>query len=88
MQEKEELSKLSKQGQLVIPSAIRKQLHLEGGDIFTWTINDKSEMVLKKKELDWSQILKRTPEEEITFDKNGNYDAKKHPDFHDWMTNS
>jgi len=87
MQEKEELSKLSKQGQLVIPSAIRKQLNLEGGDIFTWSINNKSEIVLKKKTLDWSQILKQTPVEEIKYDKNGHYDKEKHPEFHDWMIN-
>ena len=41
----------------------------------------------KKKKLDWSRILKRTPEEKIALDKNENYDAKKHPNFHDWMTN-
>lgn len=47
---------------------------------------NESEMILKKKS-DWNQILKRTPEETITVDKNGNYDIKKHPEFHDWMTN-
>lgn len=87
MQEKEELSKLSKQGQLVIPAAIRKQLHLEGGDVFSWTINDKSEIVIKKKTLNWDQILNNTPVENVEFDKNGHYDLEKHPEFHDWMIN-
>lgn len=33
--------------------------------------------------LDWSDLVKQYPVENIDIDENGHYDPKKSPDFHD-----
>lgn len=32
---------------------------------------------------DWAELLKKISVETIEIDKNGHYDPKKHPEFHD-----
>ena len=37
--------------------------------------------------LDWANLVKQIPVEDVKIDENGYFDPKKSPDFHDWMTN-
>lgn len=37
--------------------------------------------------LDWSNLVKQYPVENVDIDENGHYDPKKSPDFHDWIVN-
>ncbi|MEE6659861.1 AbrB family transcriptional regulator [Limosilactobacillus pontis] len=37
--------------------------------------------------LDWADLVKQIPVENIEIDEHGYYDPKAHPDFHDWMVN-
>ena len=37
--------------------------------------------------LDWSNLVKQIPVEDVKIDENGYFDPKKSPDFHDWMIN-
>jgi len=37
--------------------------------------------------LDWANLVKQIPVENVDIDENGHYDPKKSPDFHDWMVN-
>jgi hypothetical protein len=42
---------------------------------------------LNNNNFDWDEIIAKTPVEKVVFDKNGHYDAKKSPNFDDWMKN-
>ncbi|WP_235808364.1 AbrB/MazE/SpoVT family DNA-binding domain-containing protein [Companilactobacillus nodensis] len=83
------MSKISSKGQVVIPAPFRKALHLNSGDELSVTVNSDNEIVLKKQPtaLEWHDLMKDIPTEVVDIDKNGHYDEKKSPDFHDWMVN-
>lgn len=82
------IGKVSQKGQIVIPVAIRKMLGLEKGSKVTFEVRGNSVEIKKvPTSLDWAELLKEIPEEKVEFDKNGHYDPKKSPDFHDWMGN-
>lgn len=38
--------------------------------------------------LDWANLVDQLPEEQVDIDKDGNYNPKKSPHFHNWMINS
>ncbi|MCC4399367.1 AbrB/MazE/SpoVT family DNA-binding domain-containing protein [Limosilactobacillus reuteri] len=80
--------KMSQKGQIVIPAAIRKALGLEKGTEVSFEIKG-NEVRIKKlpTALDWADLIKEIPVEDVEIDKNGHYDPKKSPDFHDWMVN-
>lgn len=80
--------KMSQKGQVVIPAVIRKALGLEKGTEVSFEVKD-NEVRIKKlpTALDWSELVKEIPVEDVEIDKNGHYDPKKSPDFHDWMVN-
>ena len=37
--------------------------------------------------LDWAEVIKDIPVENVDIDENGYYDAEKSSNFHDWMVN-
>lgn len=80
--------KISQKGQLVIPAAIRKALGLDKGAKVSFEVKN-NEVIVKKlpTALDWSNLIAELPEEKVEIDKNGQYDPKKSPNFHDWMVN-
>ncbi len=80
--------KVSQKGQVVIPAAIRKSLGLEKGTKVSFEVKD-NEIRIKKlpSALDWADLIKEIPVENVEIDENGHYDPKKSPDFHDWMVN-
>ncbi len=80
--------KMSQKGQVVIPAAIRKALGLEKGTELSFEVKD-NEIRIKKlpTALDWADLVKEIPVEDVEIDENGHYDPKKSPDFHDWMVN-
>ena len=81
-------SKVSQKGQVVIPIKIRKALGLKKGSKVSFELNN-GEITIKKlpTALDWANLVKQIPVEDVKFDKNGYFDPKKSPDFHDWMVN-
>lgn len=80
--------KVSQKGQVVIPATIRKSLGLEKGTKVSFEVKD-NEIRIKKlpSALDWADLIKEIPVENVEIDENGHYDPKKSPDFHDWMVN-
>lgn len=80
--------KISQKGQVVIPAAIRKALGLEKGSEVSFELKG-DEITIKKlpTALDWADLVKQYPVEDVEIDENGRYDPKKSPDFHDWMVN-
>lgn len=80
--------KISQKGQVVIPAAIRKALGLEKGSEVSFELKG-NEITIKKlpTALDWADLVKQYPVEDVEIDENGRYDPKKSPDFHDWMVN-
>ncbi|MDU4240712.1 AbrB/MazE/SpoVT family DNA-binding domain-containing protein [Limosilactobacillus fermentum] len=82
------MGKMSQKGQVVIPSAIRKALGLTKGTEVSFEVKD-DEIRIKKlpTALDWSDLVKQYPVEDVDIDENGHYDPEKSPDFHDWMVN-
>ncbi|MCC4399350.1 AbrB/MazE/SpoVT family DNA-binding domain-containing protein [Limosilactobacillus reuteri] len=80
--------KMSQKGQVVIPAAIRKALGLKKGTEVSFEVKD-NEIHIKKlpTALDWADLVKEIPVEDVKIDENGHYDPKKYPDFHDWMVN-
>lgn len=80
--------KMSQKGQVVIPSVIRKALGLTKGTEVSFEIKD-NEIRIKKlpTALDWANLVKQIPVEDVDIDENGHYDPKKSPEFHDWMVN-
>lgn len=80
--------KMSQKGQIVIPAAIRKALGLQKGTKVSFEVKN-NEIRIKKlpTALDWANLVKEIPVEDVEIDENGHYDPKKSPDFHDWMVN-
>lgn len=80
--------KVSQKGQVVIPATIRKSLGLEKGTKVSFEVKD-NEIRIKKlpSALDWADLIKEIPVENVEIDENGHYDPKKSPDFHNWMVN-
>lgn len=80
--------KISQKGQVVIPAAIRKALGLEKGSEVSFELKG-DEITIKKlpTALDWADLVKQYPVEDVEIDEKGRYDPKKSPDFHDWMVN-
>lgn len=84
-----ELSSIvSKKGQVVIPATIRKEFNLEKGTRVIFEVEGQN-ITIKKvpTALDWQDIIKDIPNEDVEFDESGNYDPIKAPNFHDWMVN-
>ena len=82
------IGKVSQKGQVVIPAPIRKALGLKKGSKVLFDLNN-GEITIKKlpTALDWSNLVKQIPVEDVKIDENGYFDPKKSPDFHDWMVN-
>ena len=80
--------KVSEKGQVVIPIQIRKALGLKKGSKVLFELNN-GEITIKKlpTALDWAKLVEQIPVEDVNIDKNGYFDPKKSPDFHDWMVN-
>lgn len=80
--------KMSQKGQVVIPAIIRKALGLTKGTELSFKVNG-DEITIKKlpTALDWANLVKQIPIEDVEIDEHGNYDPKKSPEFHDWMVN-
>ena len=80
--------KVSQKGQVVIPAPIRKALGLKKGSKVSFELNN-GEITIKKlpTALDWAKLVEQIPVEDVNIDKNGCFDPKKSPDFHDWMVN-
>lgn len=80
--------KVSQKGQIVIPVAIRKKLGLQKGTEVSFEVKN-NEVRIKKlpTALDWANLVKEIPVEDVEIDEKGHYDPKKSPDFHDWMVN-
>lgn len=78
--------KISQKGQLVIPAAIRKALGLDKGAKVSFEVKN-NEVIVKKlpTALDWSNLIAELPEEKVEIDKNGQYDPKKSPNFHEMV---
>lgn len=80
--------KMSQKGQVVIPAAIRKALGLRRGTEVSFEVKDNKILIKKlPNALDWANLVKEIPVEDVEIDKNGHYDPKRSPDFHDWMVN-
>ena len=82
------IGKVSQKGQVVIPIQIRKALGLKKGSKVLFELNN-GEITIKKlpTALDWAKLVEQIPVEDVNIDKNGYFDPKKSPDFHDWMVN-
>ena len=82
------IGKVSQKGQVVIPAPIRKALGLNKGSKVSFELNN-GEITIKKlpTALDWAKLVEQIPVEDVNIDKNGCFDPKKSPDFHDWMIN-
>ena len=80
--------KVSEKGQVVIPIQIRKALGLKKGSKVSLELKN-GEITIKKlpTALDWANLVKQIPVEDVKIDENGYFDPKKSPDFHDWMVN-
>ncbi|AYM04095.1 AbrB/MazE/SpoVT family DNA-binding domain-containing protein [Levilactobacillus brevis] len=80
--------KVSQKGQVVIPVEIRKALDLKKGSKVSFELKN-GEITIKKllTALDWANLVKQIPVENVDIDADGHYDSKKSPDFHDWMVN-
>ena len=78
--------KVSQKGQVVIPIKIRKAIGLKKGSKVSFELNN-GEITIKKlpTALDWANLVKQIPIEDVNIDENGYFDPKKSPDFHDWM---
>ena len=82
------IGKVSQKGQVVIPIRIRKALGLKKGSKVSFELKN-GEITIKKvlTALDWTNLVKQIPVEDVKIDKNGYFDPRKSPDFHDWMVN-
>lgn len=80
--------KVSQKGQVVIPIQIRKALGLKKGSKVLFELKN-GEITIKKlpTALDWANLVKQIPVENVKIDENGYFDPKKSPDFHEWMIN-
>lgn len=80
--------KMSQKGEVVIPVAIRKTLDLKKESKVSSELKN-GEITIKKlpTALDWANLVKQIPVEDVDIDVDNHYDSKKSPDFHDWMVN-
>lgn len=80
--------RMSQKGQIVIPASIRKALGLTKGTELSFKV-EGDEITIKKlpTALDWANLVKQIPVENVEIDKEGHYNPKKSPEFHDWMVN-
>ena len=80
--------KVSQKGQVVIPIQIRKALGLKKGSKVLFELKN-GKITIKKlpTALDWANLVKQIPVENVKIDENGYFDPKKSPDFHEWMIN-
>ncbi|MBU7563503.1 AbrB/MazE/SpoVT family DNA-binding domain-containing protein [Pediococcus ethanolidurans] len=81
-------SKLSSQGQVVIPADIRKKMNLNSGDKLNFKIDNFGQLTINKlpTDNDWQKLIAEIPVEKVVKDKDGKVDAKKSPDFAAWMS--
>ena len=81
-------SKVSQKGQVAIPIQIRKALGLKKGSKVLFELK-KSKITIKKlpTALDWANLVKQIPVEDVKIGENGYFDPEKSPDFYDWMVN-
>ena len=82
------IGKVSQKGQVVIPIRIRKALGLKKGSKVSFELKN-GEITIKKvlTALDWTNLVKQIPVEDVKIDENGYFDPRKSPDFHDRMVN-
>ncbi|WP_238331559.1 AbrB/MazE/SpoVT family DNA-binding domain-containing protein [Furfurilactobacillus milii] len=80
-------TRLSSKGQVVIPAEVRKQLGLSAGDQLSVDIDKNNNIVLKSRPtpLEWHDLIKNIPIEDVDIDKEGHYDPQKSPHFDEWM---
>ena len=80
--------KVSQKGQVAIPIQIRKALGLKRGSKVLFELK-KSKITIKKlpTALDWANLVKQIPVEDVKIGENGYFDPEKSPDFYDWMVN-
>jgi AbrB family looped-hinge helix DNA binding protein len=80
--------KMSQKGQVVITAIIRKALGLTKGTELSFEVKG-DEITIKKlpTALDWANLVKQIPVEDVEIAEDGNFDFKKSPEFHDWMVN-
>lgn len=81
------IAKVSSKGQIVIPASIRKTQNIENGTQMSFTLNDDGTILVRKvpTDLDWENLLKDYPNEDVEFNANGHYDPQKSPNFDEWM---
>ena len=81
------IAKDSSKGQIVIPASIRKEQNIENGTQLSFTLNDDGTILVRKvpTDLDWANLLKDYPNEDVELDANGHYDPQKSPHFDEWM---
>lgn len=78
--------KISKDGRLTIPIAIRKQLNLNASRKLTIAIvDDKIEIRVLPTADEWAKLFQNIPTEDVELDENGHYYSDKSPEFHEWM---
>ena len=82
------IGKVSQKGQVAIPIQIRKALGLKKGSKVLFELK-KSKITIKKlpTALDWANLVKQIPVEDVKIGENGYFDPEKSPDFYDWMVN-
>ncbi|MDT6980711.1 AbrB/MazE/SpoVT family DNA-binding domain-containing protein [Levilactobacillus zymae] len=77
--------KLSSKGQMVLPAQLRHDLGLKSGDELQLTVAADGSMTLEAKPLDWNDLIKGLPTENVDIDENGNFDKSQSPEFYKWM---
>lgn len=77
---------VSKNGQIIIPAAIRKTQRITTGTQLLLQLL-KNGFVIKKvpTTADWNKLLVDIPHETVEFDESGHYDPKQAPNFDEWM---
>lgn len=84
-------SKVSSNGQTVIPDDIRKKLGLNQDGEILWEFDESGQLTVKKVPTasDWDTLIERIniPAERVKMDGNGHYDPERSPVFHEWMVN-
>ncbi|KRK34522.1 AbrB/MazE/SpoVT family DNA-binding domain-containing protein [Loigolactobacillus bifermentans] len=82
---------VSHNGQVVLPSLMRKALQIEPGDQVTWALSADGNLLVETtpSAQQWSSLLAAAsiPIEKVTLDQQSRYDPQKAPHFHDWMVN-
>lgn len=80
--------KISSEGEVVIPSSIRRLLGLDKETEISFEVkNDEIRIKKLPTAIDWKELVEQIPVEDVEIDEDGHYDQKKSPDFHDWMVN-